>query len=487
MQKITDLKPDHIWQYFQKILTIPRPSKNETAILNYLKTVCEDLDLKWVQDKAGNLMIRKPATSGMENAATVILQSHVDMVCEKNSDIDHNFNTDPINAYIENGWIRAKGTTLGADNGIGVAAQLAVLTDPQARHGTIECLFTVDEETGLTGAFNIAPDLLTGEILLNLDSEDDGEIFIGCAGGIDTLISFPVSFDTCPAGYRYFNLSVSGLLGGHSGDDIEKGRGNANKILTGLLKKISDEASLRLCHLEGGNLRNAIPREGNALIAIHRDSIKQVEKIVQEQAIAYSRVFVNEPALKIRLTEHHGMVEKAMHTESANRLIHTLLACPDGVIEMSRQMPGLVQTSTNLASVRTHAGKNKIEIVTSQRSSAEDSKFRLAEQVKTLFENEGATVVHSDTYPGWDPDPSSRILEIAKKSHIELFGAAPKVRAIHAGLECGLFLQKYPELEMISFGPTIRGAHSPDERLEISTVEKFWQLLLNILEKIPQK
>lgn len=481
-----DLKPASVFHYFEEICQVPRPSKKEEKIIAYLKAFGEQQQLETLVDACGNVLIKKPATPGMENRKTVVLQSHMDMVCEKNNDVEHNFLTDPIETEIDGEWLKAKGTTLGADNGIGVATELAILADRTLEHGPIECLFTVDEETGLTGAFALQEGFMNGDILLNLDSEDEGELFIGCAGGIDSVADFRYDEVDVPAGYYCAKIQVKGLKGGHSGGDIHLGRGNANKLLTRLLTLLSKKYDLYLCAIDGGNLRNAIAREAQAVIALpEADKHNLRIDINRFEADAKAELAVVDPDLEFIL-ESEAPQAKAIDRDTTHRLLQTLYATPHGVFAMSQDIPGLVETSTNLASVKMKPD-HIIRVETSQRSSTTSSKDDIAQMVRTVFEMGGATVSHGDGYPGWKPNPHSEILEIAAASYKRLFGVEAKVKAIHAGLECGLFLDKYPGLDMISFGPTLQGVHSPDERMLIPTVEKFWLHLLDILKHIPEK
>ncbi len=481
-----DLKPASVFHYFEEICQVPRPSKKEEKIIAYLKAFGESHQLETLVDECGNVLIKKPATPGMENRKTVVLQSHMDMVCEKNNDTEHNFLTDPIQTEIDGEWLKAKGTTLGADNGIGVATELAVLADNTLEHGPIECLFTVDEETGLTGAFALKEGFMNGDILLNLDSEDEGELFIGCAGGIDSVADFTYEEVDVPAGYFCCKIQVKGLKGGHSGDDIHRGRGNANKLLTRLLTLLWKKYDLYLCAIDGGNLRNAIAREAHAIVALpEADKHNLRIDLNTFSAEAKAELAVVDPDLEFIL-ESEAPQAKAIDRDTTRRLLQTLYATPHGVFAMSQNIPGLVETSTNLASVKMKPG-HIIRVETSQRSSTASSKDDIAQMVRTVFEMGGATVSHGDGYPGWKPNPHSEILEIAAASYKRLFGVEAKVKAIHAGLECGLFLDKYPGLDMISFGPTLQGVHSPDERMLIPTVEKFWIHLLDILKNIPVK
>lgn len=483
MKILDQLQPQPLFNYFEEICQVPRPSKKEEKIRTFLLDFARRHEFQAKTDKAGNVLISKPAASGRENSPTVILQTHMDMVCEKNSDKTFDFDNDPIEPLIIDGWIKANDTTLGADCGIGMAAQMAVLTSKEIKHGPVECLITVDEETGLTGAFALQPDFMTGSVLLNLDSEDEGEIFIGCAGGIDTLISIIYINEPAPKNSAAIKLSVSGLLGGHSGDDIHKNRGNAIKILTRFLWKASQNFLIRLSEFDGGNLRNAIAREASATILVAENQkenlVSAFEKFTSQVKFEFEE---NEPNLKLR-AEEVAIPRHIVDAETQKKLLNALYACPHGVLEMSSRMDGMVETSTNLASVKFIKG-NKIKVTTSQRSELESRKHFAAEMVRSVFELAGAEVTHSEGYPGWTPNPDSKILETTVASYKKLFGKEPVVRSIHAGLECGLFLEKYPNLDMVSFGPTIKGAHSPDERLDIETTEKFWKHLVDILENI---
>ena len=474
------LKPALVWNFFNEITQIPRPSKKEERIIAYLKDFGKKHNLSTKVDETGNVLISKPATVGYEKHKTVILQSHIDMVCEKNSDVIHNFDTDPIDTYIDGDWVKARGTTLGADNGIGMSMMLAVLSSDDLKHPALECLFTVDEETGLTGAFALKKDFLSGEIVINLDSEDDGEIFVGCAGGIDTVAKVSYKTEKTPENYFGFTVSVKGLQGGHSGDDIDKGLGNANKILNRFLWNLNKGMDFRLFGFDGGNLRNAIPREAitNGCVPF---SEKENIRVMFNNYVHDLEIEIGDVELKMKLElESATLEENVLDKQSSNALLNAIYACPHGVITMSRDMPGLVETSTNLASVKMREG-NIAEITTSQRSSVESLKHDIKQQVEAVFTLAGASVSHGDGYPGWKPNLKSEILKVATDSYVKLYKSQPKVRAIHAGLECGLFLEKYPFLDMISIGPTMRGVHSPDERLSISATQKCWEWLKDIL------
>ncbi|TNF45130.1 MAG: aminoacyl-histidine dipeptidase [Bacteroidetes bacterium] len=483
MKILSGLQPQPLFNYFEEICQVPRPSKKEEKIRQFLLDFAKENQLGAKTDEAGNVLILKPAAPGMESAPTVILQTHMDMVCEKNSDKIFDFDNDPIEPVIAGGWVKANGTTLGADCGIGIAAQMAVLTSSEIKHGPIECLITVDEETGLTGAFALKPGFLSGKILLNLDSEDEGEIFIGCAGGIDTVATFMYKKEEIPAGSAAFKIMISGLQGGHSGDDIHKNRGNANKILTRFLLRTSKNTNIKISDFNGGNLRNAIAREAFAVVVLPENKseilARDFEQFNSEVLFEFERA---EPNLKLVL-EKAALPEFNIDNETQDKLINALMACPHGVLEMSTRMEGMVETSTNLASVK-FSGDNKIVVTTSQRSEIESRKYFAAEMVEAVFSLAGADVIHSDGYPGWTPNPDSEVLKNTVNSYKKLFDVKPVVRSIHAGLECGLFLEKYPGLDMVSFGPTIKGAHSPDERLNIETTQKFWLHLVDVLENI---
>lgn len=483
MSEISKLSPVIVWENFDRITQVPRPSKKEGRILEFLKNFATANGLEHASDKAGNIVIRRPASVSMCDRPTVVLQSHVDMVCEKNSDTTFNFDNDPIKTYVDNGWVKARGTTLGADDGIGMAAALAVLTSSDIQHGPVECLFTVDEETGLTGAFALKPGFFTGKILLNLDSEDEGEMFIGCAGGVDTVVRMPYTKQVTPPHKFAVRLTVKGLQGGHSGDDINKGRGNAIKLLNRFLWEMNNKYGISLASFEGGNLRNAIAREASAVIVFDEALKEQMRVSFNMYAAEMEQVWkLTEPELRLEM-ESTDLPDEVLDADSASHLLNALYACPHGVFSMSYRMPGMVETSTNLAAVKFTNG-NTILITTSQRSDVDSEKMNIAQMVASVFRLAGAAVEHGEGYPGWAPNPDSPILKIAVESYEALFGQKPVVRSIHAGLECGLFLEKYPGMDMISFGPTLRGVHSPDEKVNIATVEKWWRHLVDILERL---
>ena len=478
---LANLEPKSLFKFFEEILSIPRPSKHEEKMTEYLINWAKERNLEYVSDEIGNVIIRKGATKGKENSPWVCLQSHIDMVCEKNSDKDFDFEKDAIVPKIEGEWLKADGTTLGADDGIGVATALAILDANDVEHGPIECLFTVDEETGLSGAEALSADVLKSRILLNLDSEDEGEIFIGCAGGIDTVAKLPYDKEETPDAPA-FKIMVKGLKGGHSGDDINKGLACANKLLNRILWSLDKEMDLRLACFEGGNLRNAIAREANATFVVAKEDVELMKEIVAQFTKDLIYEFrTTEPDMEIILSEAEKP-EFVIDMLSQDNLLNVLYACPHGVLAMSREIPGFVETSTNLASVKMK--EDHFFITTSQRSSVESAKYAAAYRVESCFLLAGADVEHGDGYPGWAPNPESKILKIAVDAYKKLFNKEPIVRAIHAGLECGLIGEKYPGMDMISYGPTLRGVHSPDERLEIKTVELYWKHTLEILKNI---
>jgi dipeptidase D len=483
MTILNNLQPTSLWQYFEAITKIPRPSKKEEKIISFLIEFAKLNNLELKKDDVGNLLMFKPASNSKRNSPTVVLQSHVDMVCEKNASKIHDFTKDPLDVYIEGEWVKADGTTLGADDGIGIAAMLAILSDSSLEHGPLECLFTVDEETGLTGAFELSAGFFKGKTLINLDSEDEGELFIGCAGGIDTSAIFDFSCQPVFENYKSYQISVTGLQGGHSGDEIHKGRGNAIKIITNFLSEAFEKTGAELHRLEGGNLKNAIPREAFATVLLPPAMEKQFLSLCHSYlGKTHQELLQTEPSYSFA-TAPVPTPETKLEKEFANRLINALSDCPHGVISWSRDIDDLVETSTNLASIKFISDK-QVLVTTSQRSSVETEKHSIAQRVEAIFSAAGAKVSHSKGYPGWTPNLQSQLLQITSNVYFDLFKEKAKIKAIHAGLECGLFLEKYPGLDMISFGPTIKGAHSPDERLHIPSVDKFWKLLLNVLQQI---
>lgn len=485
MSQIRDLYPRILWEYFIEICKIPRASKNEERIIQYLINFGKSQGLETKQDEAGNVLIKKPASPGKECLIPVVLQSHLDMVCEKLSDSKHDFDTDPIVPIIKGEWIKANGTTLGADDGIGIAAQMAILASEDIEHGPVECLFTVDEETGLTGAFALKEGFLEGEILINLDSEDEGELFIGCAGGIDTIAELSFTKESVPDNFSSFIIKIDGLNGGHSGDEIHKGLGNSIKILNRLLWDPELTFGIRISEFGGGKFRNAIPRDSFARILVPPEYADEYFKFFNfTKDSIKNELFKTEPDLKITI-EKINCPDFVIDKSSHEKLLNALYACHHGVYEMSRSIKGMVETSSNLATVK--FTDNIITITTNQRSSVTSAKIDISNTIKSVFSLAGAKVTQNNKYPGWNPRMESEILKISVNSYSNLFGEKPVVRSIHAGLECGLFLEKYPGLDMISFGPTIKGAHTPDERININTVEKFWNLLKDVLKNISDK
>lgn len=480
--EVKDLNPKIVFEIFDEITKVPRPSKKEGKIRQWLLDFANKHNLAAKTDEVGNVVITKAATPGHENAPTVILQGHMDMVCESN-DKSFDFENSAIRTIVDGDWVHADGTTLGADNGIGVAAALAALIDDTYVHGPIEVLVTVDEETGMTGAFNLGKDMISGSILLNLDSEDDAEVFVGCAGGVDTTATFHYERSMSPADFQFFRISVEKGLGGHSGGDIHLGRANANKILARFLWNLSKKHDISVAEIDGGNLRNAIARAAHAVVGVHTSGKEDVRIALNHYAAEIANEYAGiEPTMTIEM-ESTEAPEFCIDSATSINLIRSLYCAPHGVISMSRDLEGLVETSTNLAAVKMKEG-NTIVVTTSQRSSVESRKWDIANQVEAVFTLADAEVVHGDGYPGWQPNMHSPIMKIASDAYEELYGVKPAIKAIHAGLECGLFKSVYPELDMVSFGPTLQGVHSPSERMNIPAVDRFWHQLRRILEKV---
>lgn len=478
-----NFEPHKVWQYFYEITQIPRPSKNEDKIIAYLENFAKSKNLEYKKDRVNNIVIRKPASKGGENKPMVALQCHVDMVCEKNNDVDKDFLKDPIEPYIDGEWVKAKGTTLGADDGIGVAMQLAILDSDIEGIGPIECLFTVDEETGLTGANGLEKDMIRSKYLINLDSEDEGQIFIGCAGGKNTLGFLPIKYQSVQE-KNSVEIFVSGLQGGHSGDDIEKKRGNAIKLLTRIVYDLlNSNETIQLVNIEGGNLHNAIPREATAVLCYdNEDDYNKIKNIVEDyQNIFKTELKISDPGVKITITKK-DITNKWLDREMAFRLIRLLYVLPHGVFAWSQDIPDFVETSTNLASIKKQ--DEHYIITTSQRSSLESAKENICNKVKSAFELAQANVEVNDEYPGWTPNPESYLLKLVAEETEKVLNKKPVIRAIHAGLECGLFSEKFPGLEMVSIGPEMKGVHSPDERLLIPSVKRTFDILINVLKKI---
>ncbi len=484
-KEILNLEPKAVWKNFYALTQVPRPSKHEDKIQEFMVNFGKELGLETIKDEVGNVIIRKPATAGMEDRKGIVLQGHLDMVPQKNSDKDHDFETDPIDAYIDGDWVTADGTTLGADNGMGVAATMAVLESKDIPHGPIEALFTCDEETGMTGAFGLKPGVLKGDILLNLDSEDEGELYIGCAGGIDATVSFDFEKEATPAGMTAFKLALTGLKGGHSGLDIILYRGNSNKLLFRFIKAAIEHYDMRVASINGGSLRNAIPRESFATVVIPSEKKEKfVECVAKFEAIFIAELSAKEPNLSFKALEAK-MPEMIMDAESVQKVTDFVYAAPNGVIRMSDAMENMVETSTNLAIVQTKG--NKVTIAALMRSFVETAKDDLGNMFTSLARLAGADIELNGAYPGWKPNPDSVILKEMQHIYNEKFGKVPEIKAIHAGLECGLLGSVYSNWDMISFGPTIRFPHSPDEKVKIDTVQKFYDFLLETLKEAPKK
>lgn len=480
-----ELKPARVFEQFAKVNQIPRPSKHEEQMIEYLKDFGKKRGLETKVDETGNVLIKKPATPGYENRKTTILQSHMDMVCDKLVDIDFNFKTDPIQTYVEGEWLHAKGTTLGADDGIGVAIELAVLDSDDIEHGPIECVFTRDEETGLTGAFGMKAGFMNGDYLINLDSEDEGQVFISCAGGINTSATFKYTREAAPENYFFMLASLKGLTGGHSGDDIEKKRANAIKILARFLYNESQKTDLRLVQWNSGKMHNAIPRDGKVIFAIPFDKKEEIKADWNQFTAAVEDEYhITDTAMVWGLESTN--TQAVMPKEISEKLILAIQALDNGVFSMCQDeaLAWMVETSSNVASVQ--STEDKVTVVTSQRSNVMSNLRNMANTVKATFQLAGAEVIQNDGYPAWKMRTNSKLQEITIEAYKKLFGKEPKVLGIHAGLECGLFSEKYPNLDMVSFGPTLRYVHTPDERLLIPTVQMVWDHLLEVLKNIPE-
>lgn len=479
--EITQIEPQIVWKNFAALNAIPRPSKKEEKVIEYIKNFGENLGLETIVDEVGNVIIKKPATPGMEDRKAIVMQSHLDMVCQKNNDVLFDFETQGIQMEVDGDWLKAKGTTLGADNGLGVAAIMSVLESSDIPHPALEALFTIDEETGMTGAIGLKPGQLSGEILLNLDTEEDDEIDIGCAGGID--VTAWQNYNLEDAKGQIVKIEIKGLQGGHSGMDIHKGFGNANVILGRLLYTGVYNQNIQLISIDGGGLRNAIPREANAVF-----SVRNVVEFIDNANILKASIleeFANvEKDLQINI-ENFSTTEKAISEEDSKKIILALKSAHNGVYRMSPDVADLVETSNNIARVELKDGT--LKILNLSRSSVDSTKFAVAEQLKSVFELAGFEVEFSGSYPGWKPKPGSEIVKIMEKIYERDFGSKPHVVACHAGLECGIIGANYPEMEMVSFGPTIRGAHSPEEKANIPSTKKFWGFLKEILKEIPKK
>jgi len=479
------LQPAALWNHFEEICKIPHPSKHEEKIREYIVNWAKKTNLETKVDEVGNVIIRKPATKGMENRKGIILQGHIDMVPQKNSDVAHDFEKDPITPWIDGEWVKAKGTTLGADNGMGAAAIMAVLEAKDLVHGQIEALFTVDEETGMTGAFGLKPGLFTGEILMNLDTEEEGDLCVGCAGGTNANMKFKYTEEATPAGMEAFKVNVTGLKGGHSGVDISLERANSNKILNRVLWFAHKNFGLRLSSIEGGTLRNAIPRESFAVVIIPKDKVAAFKKYVQEfQAVVINEYKGVETDLKISL-EIVAAPAKVIDQKTTFSLLNAIYATPNGVIRDSQDMKGLVETSTNLAIVKSEKGEIIVQCLL--RSSVDSAKEDLEKMIESVYNLAGAESIFDGQYPGWKPNMDSAILKEMIAAYEKQFGVKPHISAIHAGLECGLLGGVYKNWDMISFGPTICFPHSPDEKVNIASVKKFWDFLVETLKNAPKK
>lgn len=479
---IRALEPRPLWNYFADLNAVPRPSKKETRIVAFIRQFGENLGLPTEVDAVGNVLIRKPASAGLEARPTVVLQSHLDMVHQKNADSDFDFENQGIEMFVDGDWVRARGTTLGADNGIGVASIMTLLASQDIAHPPIEALFTIDEETGMTGALSLRAGLLHGRVLLNLDTEDDRELTIGCAGGVDVTAVGNYTPEATPGDFQGFRLGVRGLTGGHSGMDIHLGRGNANKLMNRLLSQAADRHGLRLAQVDGGSLRNAIPRESFAIAAVPAGQAADFQKFIENESAALKTEYATtDPNLEITL-EAAELPKQVLPADFQGRLLRALYACPNGIHRMSPDIAGLVQSSNNLARVLVKDGDWTALCLT--RSAVDSEKMDLARAIQSVFELAGAAVQAAGGYPGWTPKPDSGIVQLMRSVYEKRFGETPHVNACHAGLECGIIGAHYPEMEMISFGPNIRGAHSPDECVQVSSVQKYWGYLVEVLGKM---
>ncbi|AMF93666.1 aminoacyl-histidine dipeptidase [Vibrio fluvialis] len=483
--EISKLSPAPVWQFFDKICSIPHPSKHEEALAQYIIGWAKEQGLDVRRDPTGNVFIKKPATPGMEHKKAVVLQAHIDMVPQKNEDTDHDFAKDPIQPYIDGEWVTAKGTTLGADNGIGMATCLAVLASTEIKHGPLEVLLTIDEEAGMTGAFGLEAGWLEGEILLNTDSEQEGEVYMGCAGGVDGALTFDIQREALPAGYVTRQLTLKGLKGGHSGCDIHTGRGNANKLIARFLAGHAQELDLRLIEFRGGSLRNAIPREAFVTVAIPADNQTKLDELFT----TYTELLKAELGrVETNLVTFNEAKEAALGVfalADQQRVIAALNACPNGVIRMSDDIEGVVETSLNVGVITTD--EQQIKVLCLIRSLIDSGRSQVESMLTSVAELAGADIVFSGAYPGWKPDADSEIMHIFRDMYEGIYGHKPNIMVIHAGLECGLFKKPYPEMDMVSFGPTIKFPHSPDEKVKIDTVGLFWEQMIALLENIPAK
>lgn len=479
---IKQLAPSPLWSYFTELNAIPRASKKEQKVVAWMKAFGESLKLETIVDEVGNVIIRKPATKGMENRQPIVMQSHLDMVHQKNRDSNFDFDTQGIEMYVDGDWVKAKGTTLGADNGIGVATIMSILASTDIAHPALEALFTIDEETGMTGALSLKPGMLHGKIMLNLDTEEDTDLTIGCAGGVDITAQGNYE-EVAPTGNTALRIMVKGLTGGHSGGDIHLGRGNANKLMNRILFNLSKDFTIGINSIDGGSLRNAIPRESVAVIVIADKALAGVKEAIQKLAATLQNEFkTTDPNLAVTV-DAEPMPEKVMSADFQYKMLRAVYACPFGIYRMSPEIAGLVQTSNNLSRILIKDGNYSLQCLT--RGSVDSEKYDLADAISSAFELMGAPSKYSGEYPGWQPKPDSAIVKVMSELYKDIFGEPAHVNAVHAGLECGIIGGNYPKMEMISFGPNIFGAHSPDERVQISSVQKFWKYLLETLKNIP--
>ncbi|GGA97602.1 aminoacyl-histidine dipeptidase [Agarivorans gilvus] len=486
MSSLSSLQPQALWQRFETICSIPHPSKHEQAMIDWLLALANEHQLEHFQDSVGNVIIKKPATPGMEDRQGVILQAHLDMVPQANNDTQHDFTQDPIRPYIDGDWVTAQGTTLGADNGIGLASIVAVLTSKELAHGPIEALLTIDEEAGMTGAFGLEAGVLEGKLLINTDSEQEGEVYMGCAGGGDTCISFALEQQASTPQQAAMKLSIKGLKGGHSGCDIHTGRANANKLLVRILAAMQQQGlEPVLSTIQGGSLRNAIPREASCCVLYSADKQAELNNLLEQQIAQLQDEYgLVETGLEV-LAKSIDCPSHSLSPALSQQIIASLNACNNGVVSMSQTVPGVVETSLNIGVISQSAESIDIKILV--RSLIDSSRLQVEASLASLFSLCNAKVSHSGAYPGWKPDNNSTMKSVVQQSYQQLFGQCPEVMVIHAGLECGLFKSAYPDWDMASFGPTIKFPHSPDEKVEIAAVEKYWQLLLSVLQNIPAK
>ncbi len=486
-KNIHSLHPQILWNHFYQLTQIPRPSHHEEKVQEFVFNFGKSLGLETLKDKAGNIVIRKPATAGMENRKGIIIQAHLDMVPQKNSDKKHDFTKDPIETYIDGEWLTANETTLGADNGIGAAAALGVLASNDLKHGSLECLFTATEETGMTGAEGLKPDFLKGEIMLNTDSMVEGQLYISCAGGEDAHISFQYSEEAILENSEAYLLSITGLKGGHSGLEIILQRGNANIIFFRMLQEAIKKADAKLASIDGGSLRNAIPREAFGTIIVEKDKAETLRQTLEDEfKIIQHELTETEPDMVYNLTKT-DLPQTVIDSENQNKLTKSILACPNGIERMSDLMPGVVETSSNLAIVKSDAQTKTIHLTSMMRSSSDASRAELGKRFEALFTLAGANVTFAGAYPGWEPNMQSPILKTMLKTYEELYGVTPEIKGIHVGLETGTIRAIYPNLDMISFGPTIQFPHSPDERVHIASVQKFWNFMVATLKNVDEK